>query len=427
MKKGLILTLLLLLPLSCAACGMNGPAETAGPGTAGTDSPVPEDTDRETTLLPETTSPLPSGEDFTVPKDTAELREYVISYFNELANVKWICKDTMDFRETSSITTKLLYERGKTYYGIPYTARRVEKACLIEFLDNLNGKGFYTGPTDYATLVGGDCGSMRTAWAWGGAVYGVGMSYYDYEYFENPNEIRNRVKGFIVPVGDFDYSHYDYTLPFSECVFPYNDLEEMSKSYAELKACDIIGKRWRSGKSILQHLRMIVEDATVVRNGKGEIVPDKSYIVYSEQTSTMREVDGKNTTWQMNVKQSFKTLYNDGYIPMTNTCLKSETVVTPKMTISGENKAENMAGATLFKGSVECNYNIFAAELTVKDESGNTVIHAKTYPYALRFNVSEMPVDKAPSDLPAGKYHYTLKATIGFGTKKLIDMDFTKE
>ena len=252
------------------------------------------------------------------------------------------------------------------------------------------------------------------------------MNYSDYEFFENPNETRNRTKGFIVPVGTFDFSHYDYYLPFSECIFPYNDIDTMCGSYAELKACDLLGSRFYSGGKVEQHMRMIVEDAFVVRDGSGRIDPEASYIVFSEQTSTPTIVDGKNTTWNLNVKQTFKTLYGDGYVPMTNTCLASGEIAQPVMTIAGENKAEEMTSASSFSGEAACNYNFFAAELTVTDESGNTVIHSKTYPYALKFDVSEMPVEKVPADLPAGKYHYTLTATIGFGTKTLIDLTFSK-
>ncbi len=392
---------------------------TAAPETT-TAAPV------TTTATPETTPPAPSGSEFTVPKDMNELRANVISYFNELANVKWRCKDTIDFRKSSVITPNLIYERGKTYYGIPYSSQP-KKASLLEFTDYLTDSGIYTGPTEYTTIIGADCGSMRTAWAWGGAVSGVGMSFTDYEFFENEKETSGRVKGFIVPVGDYDFSHYSFSVPLTECVFPYNDLATMCKSYAELKSCDVIGKRWRLNTGgMTQHLRMTVEDATVVRNGKGEIIPDKSYIVYSEQTSTPTVVDGKNTTWNLNVKQSFKMLYNEGYVPMTSVCLASGEIAKPVMTILGGNTAEGIAASTRFSGTVQCNYNFFAAELTVTDESGNAVIHAKTYPYALSFDVSEMPVDKVPSDLPAGKYHYTLKATIGFGTKTLVSMDFAK-
>ncbi len=421
MKTKIVLLTALVLLFVLTACGAAKPAENGGTVSSG-------ETEKETTGSDseETVAPAEEEDGFKVPKDMDEVRENVISYFKKLAKVKWVCRETMDFTKSKSYTGKLIYHAGNTYFGLPYTSTRPIKASLIEFHDSLNEKGEYTGPVTFDTLVGGDCGSMRTAWAWGGAVYDIGMNYDDYEFFENPNDTKNRVKGFIIPVGDFDFSKYDYDLPFSECVLPYNDIDVMCESYALLKACDLIGSRFYSGGRVEQHLRMIVEDATVVRDGGGKIDPDASFIRYSEQTATPAEVEGGYSTWNLKKKVKFRKLYEGNYIPVTSTCLASETVPEPVMTISGVNKAENMGTALILKGNVKCNYNIFAAELTIADENGNEVIHSKFYPYALSFNVAEIPVEKKPNELPAGKYHYTLKATIGFGTKKLIDMDFSK-
>ncbi len=419
MKKLLFLLTALFLAVFLSACGDGSPANAPGISsgeTTGTEEPAPSGT----------TAPSEEAPDFTVPKDMDGVRAKVIDCFEQMANVRWVCRETMDFTSARSFTRDLIYNAGEVYYGLPYTDKRIPKASLLEFTDWLNEKGEYTGPVTYTSLVGGDCGSMRSAWGWGGAVYGIGMTYNDYEFFENPEETRNRAKGFIVPVGNFDFSHYDYQKPFSECITPYNDIDAMCESYAQLKACDLLGSRFISGEKVEQHMQMIVEDATVVRDGNGKIVPENSFIVYSEQTSLPREVDGRKTTWNLNAKVPFRQLYEANYVPMTNTCLASGVIPEPEMTISGVNKAENMGTALLFKGNVKCNYNIFAAELTVADENGNKVIHSKFYPYALTFNVAEVSVEKKPSELPAGKYHYTLTATIGFGTKTLIDMEFTK-
>ncbi len=419
MKKYLIILIAVFATLLLVSCDNGGQPALTGNDTASQTE--------DTTSAPEVTaSPVDDNSCFDVPADMDALRAKVIDYFNEMANVKWKTPgQVIDFTGERSFTTKLLYTRATVYYGLPYTSARRPGASLQEFMDYLDETGTYTGPVEYKTIVGGDCGSPRRAWAWGGAIYGLGMTLADFEFFDNPLKPKKNPH-FLIPIEGYDFSHYDYTKPFEECVTAYNDINTMCEAYAKLKACDIIGKRWYINDKIEQHIRMVVEDATVVRNGTGSIVAPKSYVVFSEQTSTPEKIDGKNTTWRLGTKISFHSLYSSHYIPMTNTCLAKDVVVEPEMTISGVNKADNMGTATIFKGAVKCNYNIFYTELTVTDESGNKVIYSKMYPYALSFNVSEIPTEKKPADLPAGKYHYTLTATIGFGTKTLVDMDFTK-
>ncbi len=407
--KTVMLTALVLL-FVLTACGAAKPAENGDAVSS------------EETGLP---APAEEEDGFIVPKDMDEVRTNVINCFNKMSAVKWQCAGTIDFTGEKSYTANLLYTGNTEYYGLPYTSSRKPGACLEEFSDYLDESGNYIGPVDYRNVVGIDCAAPRLAWAWGGALYDIGMTAEDFLFFDNP-AYPSRNPGFVIPVEGYDFSHYDYYLPTEECVMGHNDLKTMCEAYAKLRACDIIGKRWFIQDKIEQHFRMIVEDATVVRNGTGSIAPSKSYVVFSEQTSTPEIIDGKNTTWKIGTKVSFQTLYSNCYIPLTSACLARNTVVTPTLTVSGVNKAENMGTATIFKGNVRSNYNIFIAELDVTDGNGNSVIHSKIYPYALQFNVAEMPVGKKPSQLPPGTYHYTMTATIGFGTKTLIDMEFTK-
>jgi len=212
-------------------------------------------------------------------------------------------------------------------------------------------------------------------------------------------------------------------------VMAYNEPEVMYESYALLKSCDLIGSRFRlsaTSTGCTQHVRMLVKDAEVYRLGNGKIAPSKSYITYSEQTSTMRTTDGKNTTWLLNEKVSFSTLLNDGYVPLSIASLQQDTVTQPKMEASGFSKPEHFASAPALEGTIECNYNIFEVELTVTDKDGNVVSYIKDYPYALKVILSELTLSTPVSELPAGDYHFTATATIGFGTKTVADFDFSK-
>jgi len=160
--------------------------------------------------------------------------------------------------------------------------------------------------------------------------------------------------------------------------------------------------------------------------GNGKIAPSKSYITYSEQTSYVRTIDGKKTTWKLNVKETFQQLFKDGYVPMTIASLKNETVTPPDMTASGFSKPENFASSPVLKGTVKCNYNILTLTAEITDAQGNVVSSFVGYPYALTAILSDYPLSTPVRDLPAGTYRFKAVAAIGFGEKTVAEFDFTK-
>ena len=365
-------------------------------------------------------TPVENGFDTAINTDA--LRERTIDYFVAQSQVEWVAPSTMDYSKEKSYTTKLIYEKGKTYYGLPYTSSRHPGACIQEFLDNLDGNKVYTGPIPYNQLVGGDCGSMRRAWAWGGALTNYGMTYSDYDIFESPSA---KTKGVIVPVGDYDFSHYDYYQSTADCILAHNTPEQIYEAYACLQAADLIGHRfWLSG-AVEQHVRLIVEDAVTVRTVDGRISPAKSYVTFSEQTSTIREIDGKLTTWALNTKVSFSRLYSEGYVPLTTVTLASGKVTVPEMMFDTQFKTgKNLIGY----GKITSNYNIFMVDAVFTDSTGKTVSSVRIYPYGLTCDLStDTRIRAAYSALPTGPhYTYTLTATIGPGTKKLTEISFYK-
>ena len=360
--------------------------------------------------------------DFEIPTTSEVIRDKTIEYFNAQSEMAWTPEKTMDFTGARSYTKKLIYEVGTTYFGLPYTSGRDPGACIDEFLDNVDFRGVYTGPTSYSTVVGGDCGSMRRAWAWGGAICNVGMNYSDYEMFESS---ASKVKGVIVPIGGYDFSHYDYNKTTADSIIAFNTPEQMYNAYACLRAADLIGNRHMSGGNVEQHVRLITEDAHVARTVDGRISPELSYIVFSEQTSTLREVEGGMTTWALGTKVAFETLRLDGYVPMTTKTLADNVVTIPEMTFDDSGKSgKDLIGY----GKITGNYNIFHVDATFTDEDGKVVRSVRLYPYGLVCNLQyETKIRTIASLLTTGKtYRYQLTATIGPGTKTLVDLTYTK-
>ncbi len=416
MKKTLLLLLTFALIAAIAACT---PAEPA-PGTDGS-TPSAEQTD-----APEDTTAPVEENPFVVPADMDGIRKKTIEYFDAMSAVKWIAPERMDYTDDCPWTTKLIYEKGRTYYGLPYSTYLDPGVGLSEFETYLDAKGVYTGPTEYRQLIGGDCGSMRRAWAWGGAICGFGMTFDDWEMFVYENTYDNK-QPVLVKLGEYDDSHFAKNTTTNECVIAHNDSDVMYESYALLKSCDLIGARFNlSGGSVAQHVRMLVEDATVMRLGNGKIAPAKSYIVFSEQTSTVHTVDGKQSTWLLNQQISFTDLLKDGYIPMSTVTLQQSEVTQPEMEGSGFSKPENFASSPMLKGTIKCNYNIFETEVTITDKDGNVASHMKIYPYSMKVILSEHELSTPVKELPSGDYHFKVTATIGFGTKTVAEFDFTK-
>jgi len=413
MKKLYLLLLALAVMLAAAACDSTEP-------------PVSEDESAaiESTDAVETTEAVAEVNPFVVPDTMDGIREKTIEYFNAMSAVKWVAPKKMDYTKSCPWTTILVYEKGRTYYGLPYSSDR-PGVSLAEFEDYLNAQSVYTGPLEYKDLIGGDCGSMRRAWGWGGAICGFDMQS---SFQMIPGHNRPDQKPYTMKVGTYDDSQYSDDTTTFDNTNKVNGPDVMYEAYSQLKPCDIIAHRFvlASNGKIGQHIRLITGDTVVVRLGNGNIAPSKSYIVFSEQTSTIREIDGKQTTWVLNDEMSFSELYQKGYMPLALVSMQKDKPDPVDMTASGFSKPENFATSPVLKGTIKCNYNIFEVELTITDKDGNTVSHAKTYPYSLQVYLSEIALSTPVKDLPAGDYHFTATATIGFGTKTVADFDFSK-
>jgi len=385
---------------------------------------------------------------FNVPANTDILRKNAVSYFNQLATIPWIAKSTMDYTKEETFTTHLLYEKGVTYYGLPYTADRKPSATISEFSTYLNGKT-YEGPTDYDYLIGIDCGAPRLTWGYSGALCNTDLT--DFQLSINYNAATNEI---IDTVGSYDVSKF--TSPNQQDTYTYvcmaNGVVAMFDAYAAVRPADYIVKRFyvigNTGTAPTQadqHLCMAVDNAVVVRNANGEVSGSKSYLILSEQTSTVSTVDGKQTTWVLNQKVSFDSLFREGYIPLTTKTLKSETVEAPYINF----RTNGYSGINLVgHGTITSNYNILEVRAVIRNQSTGAIVKDITsYPYRCEYHLAnslaKTPAggsvadtsrdngmssldDYALNELPSGSYSCEVIATIGFGSKTVTKFDFTK-
>jgi len=388
--------------------------------------------------------PTNAVEGFDVPANTDVMRERTIEYFDRMSQVEWIPAADLDYTAETAYTTALIYKAGTTYVGMPYSSIRKPSASIIEFLPYLDANKTYTGPAGYKYLIGVDCGAPRLAWAYGGALCNSGIHAKDFQMMVNYG---SNTKNVIDIVGTYDTSKLTDVTKQSTYnnVCAVNGADVMYEAYAQVRPCDYVGSRFFIGSKTTtdQHIRLAVEDAVVFRNGNGVISGSKSYLTLSEQTSTIHTVDGKQTTWLLNQKHTFNSLYLNGYIPMTTKTLKSGVVEAPNITFSRGSYAEGID--LVGRGTVESNYTIFAINATVKNASGKVVKEAVVYPYSLSHNLTSTVLttpsggnaditrdqgmstfNAAVRSLPSGTYTYTATVTIGFGTKTITEFTFTK-
>ena len=380
-------------------------------------------------LLPELPLKTSAAEKFNVPKNGDGIREMTVKHVRQMATVEWKCEEDIDFSNSTDWTGGLVYKAGVQYRGVPYVSGRMDgDSDVYEFSAAIDEKGIYRGPTTWQTMLGSDCGGgPRLGFAWSGALYNVSAGN-DFQY--EPLEI-NFNKG-LAPLGEYAWDKYDATKqrPNSETIMPATGEDKMYKCYTLLQEGDVVWSYFRLGDSSFgEHIRMVVTKPTVVYNDDGTINPGKSHIRFVEQRSFITNSSaGGMSTWSYSI-YTFSQLFDDGYIPLTMTAYSKKTVEKPEFSTDGVNIGGKADVYTLLSGRVRCNYNIFELKATVTDKSGKTVTEATLYPYMITADLSRMKFTTPLTKLPAGKYHYTLSAVIGYGEKTLIDtdIDFTPQ
>ena len=165
MKK-LVLTLMaFVLICSLFACGSadKEPAETIDPlsGSIKTEAPKTETKEPAATTAPKKDPPKAEDYDyfhvFKAPEGTP--REIVYNYMYAMSQIKWVATEswTTTWKGEGDFGVNLPYEKGKTYYGVPYARTN---ATLDEFQMYVTNKGTFTPNSPYyEEIIGNHCSS----------------------------------------------------------------------------------------------------------------------------------------------------------------------------------------------------------------------------------------------------------------------------
>ena len=171
----------------------------------------------------------------------------------------------------------------------------------------------------------------------------------------------------------------------------------------------------------------MVSKVEIFKSPTGKLMPNRSYVYCLEQTNAW--FDGnKNSTWWIDKKYSFSTLWDTFFMP-TTLCIYHEenpVITDAHLTMTGKNTPDSIVKA--LKGTVESNYPMTYARITITDKDGKIVSESLKYNLTKEYkiNLRSMHSDLNLSELPAGTYTYKLRAGIARGGVDIETFEFTK-
>ena len=181
-----------------------------------------------------------------------------------------------------------------------------------------------------------------------------------------------------LPVGDWVWDMgYDMLSGVhrqTDTYLEHNGKDVMYEAYACLRKGDGLGQNSDQGG----HNRMLSEDAVVVRDENGKIDPDYSYVLVHEQGPPhMNEETKTYSTWNINYKYTFGSLYGKDYIPITIEELVTGVMETPECYLEGGVDGSRLG---LVIGTVKANYSLDAVKMEVRDSKGQVVFEHVMFP-----------------------------------------------
>ena len=181
-----------------------------------------------------------------------------------------------------------------------------------------------------------------------------------------------------LPVGEWEWDlGYDMLSSVhrqTDTYLEHNGKDVMFEAYACLRKGDGLGQNSDQGG----HNRMLSEDAVVVRDENGKIDPDYSYVLVHEQGPPhMNEETKTYSTWNINWKYTFASLFGKDYIPITIEELVTGEMETPECYLEGGVEDSRLG---LVVGTVKANYSLDAVKMEVRDSKGQVVFEHVMFP-----------------------------------------------
>ena len=357
-------------------------------------------------------------------KTAVEMRKTIVHYMFRMGDVRWIPSKDMAFTTAYADGTNVVYAKDVPHYGLPYTQKfgplERQVYCLgqDDYVHDWLSAYSDAGDVDPANTepgwdiyLGNDC-SGAVFWSWARCCASVSFEFTGHMI---PTEENQKEFG-VLPVGNYTAHSWNTLEALAE-----NDPNEILEGYAKLRMADAIIMR----SPAHGHTRLAFRDPVVMRDEKGVIDPQMSYLPTHEQ-GVGKGSSGRDSTWQLSCRYTFQELLQE-YLPITNKELL-EGVPAPVQLWT-----ENITGP--FEGKVCSNYRVISTDLvlcrgeeTYTSKVFTTVINKHLEDPGLGDNIARGTVTFAElarhqrnfAHIPSGEYEYTLSVLLSTGVEYLV-------
>jgi len=276
-------------------------------------------------------------------KTLQDRRERAVTYMRTMATVQWqVSQERLEYLRNGLGSGGLqyqLFEKGKTYQGLPYCHSGGGLARFLSRMATKEGQVYRTGPGlengryyigDFAKengfedketfgfiqYMGNDC-SSAVSWSWrqiSSVDIAEGGCYGRYSGNMIPTK-ENKEKHGILPVGDF-FACAEDTRLVKEEVGETAIYEAFAKAIRGDGLC---------GFDTNGHVLLISYDPMVIRDGQGQILPEHSFLVTIEQGGGFYDSKGEDnlfkpdlpepiqSSWRVDYRYSFFDMAQKGY------------------------------------------------------------------------------------------------------------------
>ena len=200
----------------------------------------------------------------------------------------------------------------------------------------------------------------------------------------------------------------------------------MYDSYALADMGDVIISK--DDERAVTHVRMVASKAVISRGANGKINGNRSYLQCIEQTDTFDKTrKGVNTTWWVDHKYTFATLYQAGWVAVSLECYKDNVSVYPYIALD-QIPTDSMLAKGALGGTVSTDYTLNYVHLSIYDKEDklvNRVVKNNSFDGSkenLRKHASALFNDSLKSGT---EYTFVLDAGIAAGNAELCRVYFT--
>ena len=343
-----------------------------------------------------------------------DFRDIVTDYMLKQASIEWTPGTTFSYgNEYEHWQFKLVYEKGKTYHGLPYTNLSCSIGEFQKFLDEHDGT-FTATSTDGYSVMGAHCNSS-ICHSFQQVTPVVCMTSDQYMPAYKDDFVGKILGNYVVPEG----------IKRTVDIMHANKPDTIYEAYALADRGDVIMSK--DDERGVTHDRMVSAKAYVERNNSGKINPNRSYLTTREQTDTFDATrkDGVNTTWWIDHTYTFSELYTSNYIPVTFELFEEQVGIIPFIALDKEITA-SMIEKGVINGTVSSNYPLRYCHMSIYDSSEKLVrreLQQNNYDDS-KVGLRKFSVNLL-KDLPAGEYTFVLEAGVCRGDAELCRVSFT--